>query len=600
MRRRACAICWAMPEMTGSIQRMRKLLETSPREVIDAVRQHLASNPRDTEALRIAAAAHRALGERDFAERAEIAAIDAAKDLPEIAQATHLNETGEFGRAGRIIAEYLQRHPHDLAALTLSAESATALGLPGKAIPLLESVLARAPSYLLARTLLIEALLQVDRIRDARALIDPIVRRMPETLRFQRLAAQVAARQGRFEEASSASAIVARLDPQAAENWIYFGDTLRFGGRRDEAIAAYREALAVQPSHGRAWWSLTDIEVSAISGDDEAAMERAVGELADDAEQLCNLQFAQAIVADKQGNHARAFAQFTAGNETRRTLETDDPGLISAQVDRYLASAAIDTIPPLAEASAESPVPIFIIGMPRSGSTLVERALGRHSQIEALGELPIVPHMVERIGRNTPDGDVVREIDGLPPERLAAMGQWYLARSAEVAKSEPPARYRTDKMHMNWRHLPLILRMLPQARVIDLRRGAMDCCWSNYRTLFARGHPASHDLHDIGVFYRDYVRLSDALRARAPSRIRLVRYEEMVGDFDTGMQALLEWLDLPFEPQVVDFHLSPEPVATASSEQVRRPLNRDGIGAWRPYAGWLGPLRDALGDLAED
>jgi hypothetical protein len=234
--------------------------------------------------------------------------------------------------------------------------------------------------------------------------------------------------------------------------------------------------------------------------------------------------------------------------------------------------------------------------MPRSGSTLVERILGRHSRIEALGELPLVPHIVDSVALEDRDSALESRFAALDAERLGELRGRYLDRASERRRSDRP--FTTDKLHMNWRHLPLILRMLPEARVIDVRRSALDCCWSNYK-LLSRGHPASADLRDLGRYFSDYVRLMDHIDHVAPGRIHRLRYEALVDDVEGETRKMLDHVGVAFEPRTLDFHLSDQPVATASSEQVRRPLNREGIGAWRPYAQWLGPLREALGPLAD-
>lgn len=586
--------------MVEELTRLRALAATAPNDALTGIQQYLTGNPYDPEALRIAADAHRRLGQKELAQRAEIAAIDASKETPALLETVRLIGEREFGPASRLVATHLQKYPDDLNAVTLSAETAIALGLPERAIPMLEGVLARAPSYLLARTLLINGLTLVDRLRDARAVLEPMVRRMPDAIHVQELMAKIASNQSDFGTAIKASKAVTHLNPSSAEAWVNLGDNLRFGGHKNDAVAAYRTALTSEPDHGRSWWSLVDIDATLLKDSDVAEMRRAVQSHSDDPEHLCNLQFALGAAEDARGNHVRAFSHFAQGNAARRSVEPIDDHAVSRQVDLYLDEITAETIPRLAEPVSNQPTPIFIVGMPRSGSTLVERVLGRHTQIEALGELPIVPHMVERMKRDAADGKVEQLISSLTRDQLAQIGPWYIVRAAELMKQQPQKPYFTDKMHMNWRHLPLILRMLPQARIIDVRRGAMDCCWSNYRTLFARGHPSANDLSDIGKFYQNYVRLADGLRDRAPTRIHLVRYEELIEEFEGGLRRLFADLNLNFEPQVADFHLSQGPVATASSEQVRQPLNRKGIGAWRPYSQWLGPMKEALGDYAND
>lgn len=317
---------------------------------------------------------------------------------------------------------------------------------------------------------------------------------------------------------------------------------------------------------------------------------------------LANLHFALGIAHHARGQFALAFTNFQKGNIIRRRLDPAEHTIISEQVSRYLDALPDLAIPSKAarqgQAGQNLAAPIFIIGMPRSGSTLVERILGSHSAVDPLGELSIVPHMVERLAREAQTEAVDRKICALPDLHLAQLGEWYRARSAEHRNPATQAQFYTDKMHMNWRYLPLILRMLPDAQIIDVRRGAMDCCWSNYRTLFARGHSAASSLSDIAAFYSQYVQLSDAIRDKVPERVQLVRYEDLVADFGGVTGAMFASLGLDLEPQVADFHHSTAPVATASSEQVRRPLNSDGIGVWRAYEQWLEPLKSALGPLA--
>jgi len=334
-----------------------------------------------------------------------------------------------------------------------------------------------------------------------------------------------------------------------------------------------------------------------LVAEDVAQMRKGLEQRAADPEHSGNLHFALGLVSDANGNVKDAFEQFSEGNRLRREAQPYEPNDISYQVDRYLEALDPSRIPDADRDASGGPIPIFVLGMPRAGSTLVERMLGRHSQIEGLGELAIVPHMVERIRQDVGPERLAETIAGLDQPALDSMGRWYVARARERMPTD--SEYFVDKLHMNWRHLPLILRMLPQARIIDIRRGAMDCCWSNFKTLFSHGHPAANDLRDIGTFYRDYVRQTDELRSRAGARIHFQSYEALVDDIDVQSQSMFSALSISFEPQVTEFHLSKAPVATASSEQVRKPLNRKGIGAWQHYEPWLGPLRQELGELAE-
>jgi hypothetical protein len=297
------------------------------------------------------------------------------------------------------------------------------------------------------------------------------------------------------------------------------------------------------------------------------------------------------MVRDKRGDHRLAFEHFRAGNGLRRAAQPYDADELSQSVDRWIAAFGDGGNIPGRRARSDEATPIFVIGMPRAGSTLLERALGMHSAIEPLGELAIMPNLVKRLERD--HQAIEGPVAAMSADEIEALGARYLERARERQTGD--ASYFIDKLHMNWKHLPIILRALPQAKVIDVRREAFDCCWSNYKTLFARGHPAASDLGDLGRFYSDYVRQTDHFRELAPGRVTLVSYERLVDAFEPVIRSLLAFCGLRFEEACLDFHTSRAPVATASSEQVREPLNRKGIGAWEPYRAWLDPLREGLG-----
>lgn len=578
----------------------RALLEQQPAAALAQARAILEASPSEAAALRLAAAAHRALGEDDLAGRAELAALRASERDPALRAIARALGNKQFGEASRLAAVRLREVPDDLAAMTMSAEAAIALGLADKAEPLLDTVRQRAPAFRPAQMLHISALIQMDRLAEARTAIEGQIAREPDNIAHHRLMYRIASEAGDHRAAARIGARIVELPQAGVEDWVSYGDGLRFAGRKAEAVAAYRRALSIDPAHGRAWWSLADIESGALDEEDIAAMGKALDERKDDPEHAGNLSFALGMAHDRRGNHQAAFAHFSAGNALRRAAQPYDAGELSAQVDRWIALFA--TAEHLAaDAPREGqPVPIFILGMPRSGSTLLERALGMHSQIEAMGELAIMPNLVKRLSREQEAGELERRVAGMSATEIGVLGTRYLERACErqVVQGGKRLPVFVDKLHMNWKHLPVILRALPSARVIDLRRDPLDCCWSNYKTLFARGHPAASDLEDLGRFYRDYVRLADHFRALAPDRVKLVDYGRLVDDFEPTLRGIFDFLGLPFEQACLDFHRSRAPVATASSEQVRQPLNRSGIGRWQPYGEWLGPLRNALGDLA--
>jgi tetratricopeptide (TPR) repeat protein len=381
--------------------------------------------------------------------------------------------------------------------------------------------------------------------------------------------------------------------PDDPNLWAGYAGMLRFLGRKHDSDAAYRRALALDPASGLAWWGLASLDASAIGDADLALLETAVAESSNPA----LLHFALAQVLDRQGSHAEAFANYRRANDAWRHAHPYDAADLTREADQSIALFDRGFFDQRSGFGAPDAGPVFIVGMPRSGSTLLERMLGRHSRIEATGELPIVARMVDMLSAQPAGTATYPELVAeLPATRARELGETYLERAREFRKTAKPLF--TDKLHMNWRHLGLIRLMLPGAKVIDVRRDALDCCWSNYKLHFTRGHLASNDLADLGRFYADCARVLDHMHGIAPDVILSVRYEELIDDPARQMRRVLDFLGLEFEDACLDFHRAADPVGTASSEQVRRPLNRDGIGAWKPYERWLGPLIETLGPLA--
>jgi tetratricopeptide (TPR) repeat protein len=377
------------------------------------------------------------------------------------------------------------------------------------------------------------------------------------------------------------------------------GHSLRAAGRVDEAVAAYRQAIAVDLECGEAWWGLASIRRSILTDDDVARMREALG-IAIDERNSAPLNFALARALHDRARYREAFEHYTEGNRQRaESLRYDARELTAevAEIERTVDAAFIRSLD--ADPIDES-IPVFVVSLPRSGSTLLEQMLASHPDIEAVGELPYAPailrsamEMATRRGRAT----VPQLIAGLSREHAEAMGRDYLRRAAWHRKTDK--RVFIDKLPHNWSNVLFIRRILPQARFIDIRRDPMDCCFSNFTQSFSSAHAASFALRDIGQCYVDYVRLMTHLDGVAPGLVHHVDYERLVESPESEIRETLEYLGLTWEPAVLDFHRLDRVVRTPSSEQVRRPLNRDGMEIWQPYAEWLGPLRETLGPLAE-
>jgi hypothetical protein len=302
-------------------------------------------------------------------------------------------------------------------------------------------------------------------------------------------------------------------------------------------------------------------------------------------------------IAYRRGDHAAAFENFVAGKNARLDQLPYDPNPISTAVDGVIETFTADFYDARRQSGWSDSSPIFIIGMPRSGTTLVERILGRHSEVEGTGELKIIRNLAENVRHklNNPQ-HYAALLETVSSAHLAWFGERYIEASRDYRKTSKP-RF-IDKNNLNWMQSGLVLLALPDAKIIDVRRNALDCCWANFKMLFSDWYPATNDLRHVGQFYRDYVRLFDAVHVAAPERILSVQYEDVVDDIEGQTRRMLDFLGLEFEAQCLDFHLTKDAVATASSEQVRQPLNRKGIGSADPYRQWLGPMIEELGPLA--
>jgi tetratricopeptide (TPR) repeat protein len=360
-------------------------------------------------------------------------------------------------------------------------------------------------------------------------------------------------------------------------------------GRQAEGIAAYREALALRPTLGEAWWSLANLKTVRFTEDDIAAMLAALDRDELDVEDQFHLDFALGKAMHDAGRADEAFAHYAQGSALRRDRHPYRAAETTRMVDRSIAGFTSTLLANPGGCAAADP--IFIVGMPRAGSTLVEQILASHPQVEGTTELPDLP-AVARARKNYPQSAIELAVD----ERRAA-GEDYLRRASVQRRTERP--HFVDKLPNNWMFVPFIHWVLPNARIIDARRHPLGCCLSNFRQHFARGQDFTYDLDDLGRYYADYVRLMAHVDAALPGRVHRVIYERMVDDTETEVRALLDYCGLPFDPACLAFHETERAVRTASSEQVRRPIYRDATDEWRRYEAHLEPLKRALGPVLD-
>jgi len=571
----------------------RELIESDPASALKQAQDLIRREP-DPRALRFAAAAHRRLGEMRAAELAELAGIKMGLETPRLRDAAAAMRQGLRPEAKRITDSVLKDDPDDLVALTIAAEVAVKERRFDDADKKLAFVLDRAPAFVGASILQATSLKSRARVREAIAVLEEVLKRDRNNGVALALLAECHAEIGQVEAAVEAYRELIRIDRSQPPSWINYAQYLRILGRSDESKNAFREALALDPGQGAAWWGLAHFFPDSLGEQDVQMMERVLVDRSGTASDEGPTRIALAIIADRRGDYEQAFQHLAEGKRLRLQKQPYDPDKISAEVDEAIGNFTAELFQ--SRSGFEDRSPVFIVGMPRSGSTLVERILGQHSLIEAAGELQVLPKVVDRLRY---DEGVERSyaefVAHLPSDALSEIGRTYVDRSRDYRHTDKP-RF-IDKFNLNWLHSGLIRLVLPNARILDVRRNALDCSWSNFKMLFADGH--ANDLKHIGQMYRDYVRLIDHIDGIAPGAILRVRYEDLVGDLEGVTREMLEFIGVPFERECVDFHLSKAPVATPSSEQVRRPVSKSAVGSAEPYRTWLGPLIDELGGLAE-
>lgn len=575
-----------------------ELARRDPAAAATQLRAITARNPQDTGAHRMLGRVLRQLGRDEEAARAEMAAIRAAAHDPEliaIAQAMIANDVPE---AEARLRHRLSRQPTDAAAIRMMAELAGRLGRYRDAENLLRRAIELAPSFTAARANLAIVLYKQNRFGEAGEVLEQVLAQDPANASSRNLLAATLGRIGDYDEALALYAELTGTFPDHAKLWMSYGHLLKTVGRLEDSIAAYRRALAVEPHLGEVWWSLANLKTVEFSDADIAAMDAALGTEVS-TEDAFHLHFALGKAWGDRGVADRSFHHYAAGNELRSRELAYEPDTTTQQVDRMIEVLTPEFLAQRAGLGDPAPDPIFILGLPRAGSTLLEQILASHSAIEGTMELPDIPAIAMREAKAAGGDprDWPRAMAEMPPERLAELGAEFLERT-RVQRKTGKAFY-IDKLPNNWSYAGFIHLILPNAKIIDARRNPLDCCFSNFRQHFAKGQAFSYSLDHIGRYYADYVRAMDHYDRVLTGRIHRVIHERLLDDPESEVRAMLGYLGLQFEDACLEFHRNTRAVRTASSEQVRRPINRDGMGQWEPYAQWLGPLRAALGDLVE-
>ena len=492
--------------------------------------------------------------------------------------------------AERLLKPHLKEDPFDVAAIRMLAELAARIGRWRDAENLLRRAIELAPTWAAARANLALVLGRMGRPAEALELLDDLFALEPDEVGHWNLKAATLGRVGDFDEAIRIYEDVLKKAPDQPRVWQSYGHMLKTVGRQEDAVAAYRKAIVHRPTLGEAWWSLANLKTVQFNEDDISAMENAL--LAPDLtdEDRFHLDFALGKAMHDAGRTDEAFAHYSTGNALRLQSQPYDSDRLTEAVDRCIAGF---TAKAFAERAGgyDSPDPIFIVGMPRAGSTLLEQILASHSLVEGTSELADIPALTRKAGVYPKGALKAGEME------RRELGEEYLRRAGVQRRTDRP--FFVDKLPNNWLYVPFIQLILPNAKIIDARRHPLACCFSNFRQHFARGQPFTYDLEDLGRYYSAYVRLMAHVDTVLPGKVHRVIYEEMVEDTEGQVRALLEYCGLEFEPACLEFHKTERAVRTASSEQVRRPIYREAIDEWKPYERHLGPLKAALGEVLD-
>jgi len=517
---------------------------------------------------------------------------------PQIEAATAALVADERRKAEELFRGILQEDPSHVAALCGLAALSLAADRALDTERLLRHALKQSAYVPLAYRGLGTALIRLGRLKEAEAAAHHLERIEPGSPQTWVTIAAVATRLMRQDEALRAYERAADLKPDEVGLRVSAGHVQKTLGRRRESEASYKAALQMDPGIAEAYWSLADLKNYTFSDEEIAAMQQLLERDKRGRSNEAQLHFALGRAFEQRQEYARAFAHYANGNALRRLDAPFDIAQFKRRSERIRGFFDAAFFAERAGSGNPSPAPIFIVGLPRSGSTLIEQILASHSRVEGTMELPNILNIVAQFD------DMAATRDGYPesarratPAQLTALGGRYLQETAPLLRSGRD--HFTDKMPNNFSHIGLIHAILPRAILIDARRHPLDACFSTFKQHFAEGQGFSNDLEDLGRYYRCYLALMDHWDAVLPGRVLHVQYEELVREPQAHIRRLLEHCGLEFEPACLKFHETRRPVRTASAEQVRQPLYTSGVDYWRHFEAELEPLRRALGDCLE-
>jgi tetratricopeptide (TPR) repeat protein len=548
---------------------------------------------------------YRMTGQRENSTMAANHVATLRKLPPEVVIATGLFMDGDLDAAEPMIRAFLLQHGDEVEAMRLLARIGIRRKVFEDAELLLSALLGMAPDYRAARAEYAETLIEMHKHAHARDELERLLREDAGNAHFYKsLYAAALVGLGEHERAVALYRELLAAAPGDADLHLSVAHALKTLGRRDDAIASYRQAASVRPAFGDAYWSLANLKTYRFTNEELARLKEL--QCAPDIATIdrYHLHFALGKALEDRGEYAGSFRYYELGNALKRAESNYRPEIIEKNTQQQIEVCTREFFAARADAGLAARDPIFIVGLPRSGSTLLEQILASHSQVEGTQELPNIQQIVGSLRGREPDPDNPRYpqvLTELPPAEFRSLGEQYIEttrvyRGGKAGAGPGIVPHFIDKMPNNFRHLGLIRLILPRARIIDARREPLACCFSNLKQLFAKGQEFTYSVEDIARYYRTYLELMRHWDAVLPGWILRVHHEDVVDDLEDSVRRILDFCELEFEPRCIEFHKTVRSVRTASSEQVRQPIYRDGLDQWRNFEPWLGPLKEALGD----
>ena len=531
---------------------------------------------------------------RQAEANAATAQFDRLAKLPRelLAVTNHLAER-RLARAEEICRHYMRRNPRHVEGMRLLAKIGIELGILDDAEFLLESAVEFSPDDVQLRFDYIDVLRRRQKAREAHEQAELLHARDPENPLFQSRLAIECIQMGDYDRGLELFESVLQKLPNDPASLTSRGHALKTRGDRKDAEASYRAAIVAKPDHGDAYYALANLKNYRFGRGEISAMQTQVERPDLAFMDRVHLHFALAKAFEDEGDYEASFANYERGNALKRAQTRYSADAMSAELARQKEYCTAELFEQHQGVGHTAPDPIFILGLPRAGSTLLEQILASHSEVDGTLELPNILALAHQLrGRKAGQSRYPEVLADLSPDQLAKFGEGFIENTRVHRQGAP---FFIDKMPNNFRHIGLIHLILPNAKIIDARRAPMDCCFSGFKQLFAEGQEFTYGLSEIGRYYSDYVDLMEHWDAVLPGKVLRVQHEDVLDDLEGQTRRMLDFLGLPFEEACLSFHKTDRAVRTASSEQVREPINRKGQGAWKPFERWLGDLKEALG-----